>query len=47
VVQLKFKPGHREYKMDEWITFKGVLRLNDSDINSLNYIIEDAEEVVE
>lgn len=47
VVQLKFKPGHREYKMDEWITFKGTLRLNDSDINSLNYIIEDAEEVEE
>lgn len=47
VVQLKFKPGHREYKMDEWITFKGILRLNDSDINSLNYIIEEAEEVME
>jgi uncharacterized membrane protein YcgQ (UPF0703/DUF1980 family) len=47
VVQLKFKPGHREYKMDEWITFKGTLRLNDSDIDQLNYIIEDAEEVEE
>ncbi len=47
VVQLKFKPGHREYKMDEWIKFKGTLRLNDSDIDQLNYIIEDAEEVEE
>lgn len=47
VVQLKLKPGHREYKMDEWLTFKGTLRLNDSDIDQLNYIIEDAEEVKE
>jgi hypothetical protein len=45
VVQLKMKPDHREYRMDEWVTFKGTLRLNDSDIDQLNYIIEDAEEI--
>jgi len=45
VVQLVLKPGHREYRMDEWATFKGILRLNDSDIDQLNYIIEEAEEI--
>ncbi len=35
----------KRYKMDERITFKGVLRLNDSDVNHFSYILENAEPV--
>jgi hypothetical protein len=45
VVLLELKEGHREYKIDEWLTFEGVFRTNDNDINKLNYIIEDAVEI--
>ncbi|MEZ4685585.1 MAG: hypothetical protein R3B47_05840 [Bacteroidia bacterium] len=45
VVQLNLKEGQREFQTDEWVTFKGKLRLNDSNINELNYILEGAEEV--
>jgi hypothetical protein len=47
VVQLNLIEGQREFETDEWITFKGKLRLNDSNINELNYILEEAEEVKE
>lgn len=38
------EPGKRLY-MDEQATFRGTLRLNDSDVMALNYILEDAERV--
>lgn len=47
VVQLNLAEGQREFQTDEWVTFKGKIRLNDSNINELNYILEEAEEVVE
>jgi len=44
IVELKFKDGKlpRTYKMDERVTFKGVLRLNADDIDHCNYILEGA-----
>ena len=38
---LKEKPGR--LKMDDKVTFRGRLKLNDSDVMFLNYILEDAE----
>ncbi len=34
--------GTKRYKMDQWMTFKGILRLNDSDVSHFNYILEKA-----
>lgn len=43
VVELQLKPeAIRRYKMDEWLTFKGILALNNSDVNHFNYILKDA-----
>ena len=42
VVAVKPKREIREYYMDEVITVKGNLELNDTDIYMLNFIIEDA-----
>jgi hypothetical protein len=39
---LKKRPGKR-VKMDEIVTVKGKLKLNDSDLEELNFIIQDAE----
>jgi len=39
-VQLK-KQGRR-FKQDAMVTFQGKLRLNDSDLDYLNYILDDA-----
>ncbi len=41
-IKLK-KKTKRKYKQDDIITFKGKLRLNDSDLYYLNYILEGAE----
>jgi len=38
---MKTKPG--KVKMDDYVTFKGRLRLNDEDVMYLNYILDDAE----
>ncbi len=38
---MKSKPG--KMKMDDYVTFKGRLRLNDNDVMYLNYILEEAE----
>ncbi len=38
---MKDKPG--KIKMDDYVTFKGRLKLNDNDVMFLNYILEDAE----
>lgn len=43
VMDLQLKPGHRKFKTDERLTFKGVFTTNSSDIYSLNYILEDAD----
>ncbi len=41
-IQLKNKSGKR-FKTDERLSFRGKLRLNDSDLFYLNYIMDDAE----
>lgn len=43
VVDLRLKKGHRKFKTDERLTFKGVFQTNSSDIYSLNYILDNAE----
>lgn len=45
VMSLKLKKGHRRYKTDEVLTFRGTFQLNDKDINDFNYILRNAEEV--
>ncbi|MBK8042719.1 MAG: DUF3299 domain-containing protein [Haliscomenobacter sp.] len=43
IVELQIGPdGAKRYKMDQWMTFKGILRLNDSDVSHFNYILEKA-----
>jgi len=45
IVELQFAEGHhRDYKLDQRVTFKGVLRLNSDDIDHCNYILEGATE---
>ncbi len=44
IVELQLKPGHREFSMDEVVTMKGKLKLNQNDIDFANYILEEAEE---
>jgi len=44
IIDLRFKKSNRKYKTDERLTFKGVLKLNATDIYSMNYILLDAEE---
>jgi len=43
IVELKLKPNHPNYKMDQIVTIKGKLRLNKEDIYHCNYIFEGAE----
>lgn len=43
VMDVKTRRPHKDLKMDEILTFRGRLRLNDTDLNFLNYILEDAE----
>ncbi len=46
VVELQLKPkSTRRYKMDEKMTFKGILKLNDTDVEHFTYIIEKAKPV--
>lgn len=40
-LMMKSPPGH--LKMDDRVAFKGRLRVNDSDVMFLNYILDDAE----
>lgn len=44
VISLKFKTKPRRYKTDEYLTMKGILDLNDSNINDFIYIFRDTEE---
>lgn len=43
VLELDLLRKHPELRMDDWKTFEGVLRLNDSDIDRLTYVLEKAE----
>lgn len=43
IVELKLKPGHPRFWMDQVVTIKGRLKLNQEDIDHCNYILEDAE----
>lgn len=43
IVELKLKPDHPRFRMDQVVTIKGNLKLNQDDINHCNYILEDAE----
>ena len=45
VISLKLEKGHRRYKTDDVVTFKGVFNLNDKDVNDFNYILKNAKEV--
>ncbi len=45
IMELNLKPGHRRYKNDQVATFKGILKLNENDVDHCNYILEGAEEV--
>ncbi|MEM6766167.1 MAG: hypothetical protein AAF655_14615 [Bacteroidota bacterium] len=47
ILELQLKPGHKEYMTDEWVSFEGTFRLNQDDINHLNYILEGAVEIDE
>ncbi|MEL6719120.1 MAG: DUF3299 domain-containing protein [Bacteroidota bacterium] len=45
IVELWIPPSRKKrYKMDERMTFKGKLKLNDEDVNHFIYILEDAQE---
>jgi len=43
IIELKLKKNHPKFKMDQFITIKGRLKLNQDDIYQCNYILEDAE----
>lgn len=43
VLELDLQRKHPELRMDDWKTFEGVLRLNDSDIDRMTYVLEKAE----
>ncbi|WP_409681950.1 DUF3299 domain-containing protein [Algoriphagus aquaeductus] len=42
IVELKLAKDHPRFKMDEVVTFKGILKLNAVDIYQCNYILENA-----
>jgi hypothetical protein len=44
VMELELRTANRNYRTDEWLRFKGILRLNDWDRERLYYILEEAEE---
>lgn len=43
IVELQLKPGYPQFRMDQLVTIKGYLKLNQDDIYSCNYILEEAE----
>jgi hypothetical protein len=47
VAEVVFKNKPPKFKADQIITVQGRLRLNDSDVTHLNFILEDAEVVTE
>jgi hypothetical protein len=46
VASIKFKKLNKRYNTDDRVTIKGTLRLNVDDINELNYILENAEQIL-
>lgn len=44
VMAIYFEQGSRTYKTDERLTLKGTLRLNETDVDELVYILEGARE---
>lgn len=46
VVSLKFKIKPRRFKTDEFLTVKGMMELNDSNVNDFIYIFRDAEVIM-
>lgn len=43
VIDVQLKKQKTRFKQDDMISFRGKLRLNDSDLDYLNYILEEAE----
>lgn len=43
IIELKLKPDHPKFRMDQRVTIRGILRLNADDVYTCNYIIEEAE----
>lgn len=43
IVELKLNPNHPRFTMDQVVTIKGRLRLNQDDVYQCNYILESAE----
>lgn len=43
IVELKLKPGYPRFRMDQLVTIKGYLKLNQDDIYQCNYILDQAE----
>lgn len=41
VIELRFKKRKKNFKMDEFVTFKGILKLNDM-VFEMSYILEEA-----
>lgn len=42
VMELSFAHPHRAFETDEYLTFTGTLRLNQTEVERLTYILEDA-----
>lgn len=47
VLELELKSYDKTYFTDQYLSFKGTLKLNVSDIDKLNYLLQSAEEVEE
>jgi len=46
VLQIEMKQGvYKRYTTDDRITFKGILRMHEKDIDSLTYVLEETEEL--
>jgi hypothetical protein len=45
VMTVKLKTKNTKYKIDDYIKFTGILRLNDNDIKEFYYILEQAVEI--
>lgn len=43
IVELKLRPNHPQFKMDQRVTILGTLELNYDDIYQCNYILQDAQ----
>ena len=45
VMALKFDKKPRRFELDEVVTFKGTLQLNDSNVDEMNYLLLHTQEV--